>query len=89
MNIEDLSIDQLLDLNQIICEQIDELRAKQDMHAIMKLRLGAKVHFQAKEGQVFGTLIKINRKSVIVVSEDGRQWKIPPGLVNLMDEITP
>lgn len=77
------------ELNQIICDRIDELRATQDMHAIMKLQLGAKVHFQSKERQVFGTLIKINRKSVIIVAEDGRQWKIPPGLVNMVNEIIP
>lgn len=52
------------------------------MHAIMKLHLGVKVHFKVKEGQVFGSLIKINRKCQ-------RQLKISPGLENLMEEITP
>ena len=36
MRLEDMSIEQLLEMNQIICERIDEIRAKQDMQAIMK-----------------------------------------------------
>ncbi|RCI92089.1 transposase, partial [Klebsiella pneumoniae] len=43
--------------------------------------------FKAKEGQVFGVVIKINKKSVMVVSDDNRQWKIPPGLVQIMKDI--
>ncbi|BBP43101.1 transposase [Thiosulfativibrio zosterae] len=88
MRLEDMSIEQLLEMNQIICERIDELRAKQDMQAIMKLRLGAKVHFNTPDGKVFGTLIKVNRKTVVVVSEDRRQWKVSPGLVKLVEDVS-
>lgn len=81
MNIEDLTIDQLLDLNEIICQRIDELRAKEAMEAIFRLRLGIQVSFEAHEGKVFGRVIKINRKTVVVESEDRRQWKLPATMV--------
>lgn len=87
MRLEDMTIDQLLEMNQIICQRIDQLRAQQDMNAIMRLRLGAKVHFDTEDGVIFGTLIKINRKTVVVISEDGRQWKVSPGLVSIVEDI--
>ncbi len=40
----------------------------------------------APEGRVFGTLIKLNKKSVIV-SDDKKQWKVPPALVNVVKSV--
>lgn len=87
MNINDLTIDQLLDLNELICRRIDELREQETMEALCRLRLGAQVHFDAPEGKVFGQVIKINRKTIIVQSKDRRQWKIPATLVTLVKEL--
>ncbi len=87
MRIEDMTLEQLLALNEHICKRIDQLRARQDTEALQKLRLGQAVHFDAPEGRLFGTLIKINRKTVVIATEDGRQWKLPPGLVRSIREI--
>jgi hypothetical protein len=48
----------------------------------MKLRLGQQVHFEGPNGRVFGVVIKMNRKTIVVQTEDRRQWKIPAGLVS-------
>lgn len=87
MRIEDMSIEQLLDLNKAICQRIDELRARRDFEVLRHLRVGQQVHFDSAEGKVFGTLIKINRKTVIVLSEDRRQWKLPPSMVKVVEKI--
>jgi len=87
MRIEDLTLDELHDLNELICKRIGYLRLQNDITVLSQLRLGQKVHFKAKEGQVFGVVIKINKKSVMVVSDDNRQWKIPPGLVRIMKDV--
>jgi hypothetical protein len=87
MKIEDLTIDQLLDLNDLICRRIDELRARQAMEAICRLRLGVQVHFDAAEGRVFGRVIKINRKTIVVESEDRRQWKLPAAMVTPIKDV--
>ena len=63
------------------------MRLQNDINTLSQLRLGQKVHFKAPEGQVFGVVIKINKKSVMVVSDDNRQWKIPPGLVRIMKDV--
>ena len=42
MRIDDMSIDQLLELNQYICQRIDELRDRENLQALSQLRVGLK-----------------------------------------------
>ena len=52
MRIEDMSIDQLLELNQYVCRRIDELRDQENLQALSQLRVGLKVTFEGREGPV-------------------------------------
>lgn len=87
MQIDDMTIEQLLELNQIICERIDYLRAKQDQNVMAQIHVGNQVSFKTEEGIVFGIVIKKNRKTVIVLSEDKRRWKLPPGMLSFVKDI--
>lgn len=88
MRIEDMSIDQLLELNQYICRRIDELRAQENLQALSQLRVGLKVAFEGREGPVLGIVTKINRKSVIVLAEDGtKQYKVSPELLRPLRDV--
>lgn len=88
MRLEDMSIDQLIDLNEAICQRIDELRERQAMQTLQQLRLGQTVSFNSsKSGPVFGTLIKVNRKTVIVASDEGRQWKVPVNMIQPVRDV--
>ncbi|TQV65601.1 transposase [Exilibacterium tricleocarpae] len=88
MRIEDMTLDQLLDLNEVICERIDYLRAKQDQDVMKTLCVGNQVRFANKEGSTeFGIVIKINRKTVIVLTKDQRQWKMPPGMLTVVKDV--
>ena len=79
MRIDDLSIDQLLELNQVICQRIDELQDRENLQTLSQLRVGLKVTVQGRDGVVLGIVTKINRKSVIVLSDDGKkQYTISP-----------
>ena len=88
MRIEDMSIDQLLELNQYICQRIDELQEQETLQALSQLRVGMKVTFEGREGPVLGIVTKINRKSVIVLGDDGRkQFKVSPGLLRPLRDV--
>ena len=88
MRIEDMSIEQLLELNKVICRRIDELYDQKDLEALSRLRVGLKVTFEGREGLAVGIITKINRKSVVVRAEDGaRQWKVSPGLLNPLRDV--
>jgi len=83
MNLDALTLEQLYELNDKVCQRIDQLIAQKDLKALQQIRLGMKVSFNDKSGIQTGTVIKINKKSVIVVSEDGlKQYKIAPGLLS-------
>jgi len=88
MRVDDMSIDQLLELNQYICQRIDELQEQETLQAISQLRVGMKVTFQGREGPVLGIATKINRKSVIVLGDDGKkQYKVSPGLLRPLRDV--
>ncbi len=88
MRIDDLSIDQLMELNQYICRRINELRSRENLQALSQLRVGLKVTFEGREGPVLGIVTKINHKSVIVLAEDGtKQYKVSPGLLRPLRDV--
>lgn len=88
MRIEDMSIDQLLELNRYICQRIDELQDQEALQIISQLRIGTKEMFEGNHGPIAGIVTKINRKSVHVVSDDGMQrYKVSPALLRPIKDV--
>ena len=88
MRIDDMSVDQLMELNRYICQRIHELRDQENLQALSQLRVGLKVTFEGREGPLQGIVTKINRKSVIVLAEDGtKQYKVSPGLLRPLRDV--
>lgn len=88
MRIDEMTIDQLLELNDAICRRIDELKEQENLQALSQLRVGLKVTFETREGAAFGIVTKINRKSVIVLAEDGtKQYKVSPELLKPLHDV--
>ena len=86
IDLEGLSEQELVELNRRIVARyrlLSEQRAQQKMS---ELRLGDSVSFQPRGHPVlFGTLIRINRKTVTVVVRDGKCWTVPPELLRRED----
>ena len=84
IDIDGLSYDELLDLNDRIIARLKHLDAADTIDAMMKLTLGSKVCFDAgKRGMQVGTLIKFNQKTVTVLTDDGRRrWKVSPQMLS-------
>jgi imidazoleglycerol phosphate synthase glutamine amidotransferase subunit HisH len=90
INLDDLSIEELEDLNHRIVERLkllDTLKAHQNM---MAFNLGEQVTFESsRHGRQFGTLIKFNQKTVVVLTEDKRQWRVPPHMLSPVKDVKP
>jgi hypothetical protein len=89
IDIDGLSYDELLDLNDRIIARLKHLDAADTIDAMMKLTLGSKVCFDSgKHGMQVGTLIKFNQKTVTVLTDDGRRrWKVSPQFLSpVIDE---
>jgi len=87
IEIDHLNLEELYELNERVVDRIkrlEDIKAHLDM---MAFNLGAKVSFDSKYGRQVGTLVKFNRKTVVVLTDDGRQWKISPGELSAVKDI--
>jgi hypothetical protein len=82
IDIDQLTIDELVALNHRIVERIKFLEHAQAHLDMMAFNLGARVSFDSQYGRQLGTLVKFNRKTVTVLGDDGRQWRISPQLLS-------
>jgi len=55
---------------------------------LSQLRAGLKVTFEGRDGPILGIVTKINRKSVIVLADDGsKQYKVSPNLLRPLRDV--
>jgi hypothetical protein len=83
IELDDLSYDELLDLNGRIIARLKHLEAADTLNAMMTFNLGAKVCFDSsRRGMQTGTIIKFNPKTVVVLTDEGHRWKISPQILS-------
>ena len=79
IDIDQLTEAELIDLNHRI---VARLRFLQQMRAhveMMEFKIGDRVTFQSPgQGPVEGMLTRYNKKTVTVVTDEGRQWNVSP-----------
>lgn len=85
IDIDHLSLDQLYELNDRVVERINHLEGEQAVRAMMAFSLGSRVSFDSQYGRQVGTVVKFNRKTVVVLTED-RKWRISPHLLSPMED---
>jgi len=89
IDIDPLSADELIALNQRIVERLKFLDTMQAHHDMMAFNIGSQVSFETKQGRQLGTLTKFNRKTVTVVTDNGQRWNISPHLLSMVKEAKP
>jgi len=87
IDIDGLSFEELLELNQRVVARLKMLEAMQThiemMRAYsMRFNPGQRVSFEHQGGRLLGTLVKYNRKTVTVVTDNGQRWNISPHLLS-------
>jgi hypothetical protein len=82
INIDDLSEAELVDLNHRIVERLRFLSQMRAHSQMLEFRIGDRVSFQPDGLQpVIGVLTRYNRKSVTVITDDGRRWNVSPAFL--------
>ncbi len=90
IDIDHLTIAELEALNHRIVERLKFLDAVQAHREMMALNIGAKVSFESRrDGRQLGTVVKFNRKTVSVVTDDGRRWNVAPQLLSAVNDANP
>ena len=86
INIDHLTEAELVDLNHRIVQRLRLMREVHAHKAMLEFRIGDRVTFEPDGGHpVFGVLTRYNKKSVTVITEDGRRWNVSPGLLRLAE----
>ena len=83
IDIDRLSEAELIDLNNRI---VARLRFLQQMRAhveMLEFKIGDRVSFQPPgQGPVEGMLTRYSKKTVTVITDEGRQWNVSPAFLN-------
>jgi len=82
-DIEKLSEKELIELNRRIVERLKFLASLHQHTKMMEFNVGEKVSFEpmGREKQI-GTLVKYNKKTVTIITEDGGHWNVSPYLLS-------
>lgn len=84
IDIDQLTESELIDLNHRIVARLRmfaELRAHTSM---LEFKVGERVSFKAEDGRrITGVLVRYNKRTVSVVTDDGHRWNVSPALLTL------
>lgn len=84
IDIDHLTIDELVALNERVIDRIKYLERMQVFEAMKNLNLGTRVTFDSgRDGPKAGVISKFNQKSVTVLTDDGYRYNIAPGLLSV------
>ncbi|MBI5243798.1 MAG: hypothetical protein HY922_08990 [Elusimicrobia bacterium] len=77
IDIEKLNLEELLDLNKRIVRRIEYLHSLKTRAHLDRFEVGDRVSFQSDGRTVEGVVVRVNRKTLSVVTGD-THWRIPP-----------
>jgi hypothetical protein len=83
MDIDHLTYDQLIDLNNRVVARLKFLDQMRAHSAMLDFSIGEQVSFQPPGHEVLtGMIVKYNQKTVTVVTSHGQQWKVSPSYLS-------
>lgn len=84
MDIEKLSLEQLIELNRRIVRRIRYLSEIKTGDALRKFEIGDRVSFQNEGRTVEGMVVRVNQKTATIQTKEG-SWRIPPRFLTKVD----
>jgi len=83
VNIENLTVQELIELNGQIINRIKELRKQEQARAASQFRLGDVVSFTHKDNQkIIGFILSVRKTKISILTEENEQWTVSPGLLS-------
>ena len=80
--IKTLGEEELRYLNRLIVERLKLLHQQRSTTQMQKFNIGEKVRFNDSSGTVkTGTITRLNKKTVSLVTTGGEQWNVAPALL--------
>jgi hypothetical protein len=83
IDIDKLTEAELLDLNHRIVARLRLLNQMRAHVGMLEFRIGDRVGFEPPgRGWVEGMLTRYNKKTVTVITDEGRQWNVSPDFLS-------
>ncbi|NQU47200.1 MAG: hypothetical protein HQ519_01015 [Planctomycetes bacterium] len=80
--IKGLGEEDLRFLNRLIVERLKLLSQAKSTVLMAEFSTGDRVRFTSSEGRTTeGWIVRLNKKTVSIDTDDGHQWRVPPGLL--------
>ncbi len=87
INIDQLTEEQLIDLNHRIVARLKFLSQMRAHTKMLEFRVGDRVSFQPDgRSPLFGIITRYNKKTVTVITEAGEHWNVGPGLLRKIEK---
>lgn len=75
----------LLFFNRLIVERLKLISQARATMLMISFTRGGRVGFQAPDGRTLeGMVLRLNKKTISVATDDGHQWNVTPGLLRLV-----
>lgn len=81
IDLSQLTESELIDLNRRIVERLRMIRQVHAHVKMLEFRIGERVWFQSDTRRIEGVLVRYNKKSVTVVTDDAERWTVSPGFL--------
>jgi len=82
IDIDSLSEDELIELNNKVVARLRFLSQMRSHSAMLDFRVGERVKFHPDGSrELLGTLTRYNKKTVTVVTDAGQHWNVSPSLL--------
>jgi len=83
--IKRLNEEDLLFLNRLIVERLKLISQARATTLMTSFTKGDRVGFQAPDGRMMeGMVLRLNKKTVSIATDDGDRWNVVPGLLRLV-----
>ena len=83
--IKQLNEEDLLFLNRLIVERLKLIAQARATSQMAKFTKGDRVGFPGPEGRMLeGIVVRLNKKTVSISTDDGHRWNVPPRLLRLV-----
>jgi hypothetical protein len=92
IDIDQLTETELIDLNHRVVERLRFLEQMRSHGTMLKFSIGERVTFNPAGRDPFvGMLVKYNKKTVTVLTDDGHRWNVSPIFLRKIEakDITP
>src|SRR5258708_29524004 len=86
IDIDHLTESELIHLNEKIIQRLRMIRQMRAHVQMLEFQIGERVWFQTdRDETVRGMVVRYNKKSVTVVTDDGHRWTGSPGFIGKTD----